>query len=89
MKTIVILTVATALILAGCAKPKGPQTTEISATAPLRPMESLTPEPLPPPGQLGPGTDVITGDDVPEPEPVPMARAHTIIKGDTLWSLRV
>jgi nucleoid-associated protein YgaU len=87
MKRLLLLTAVLGLAVAGCEKPKGPQTTEVSVAAPPGPKDMLTPEPA------EPAAGDITAAVEPEPEeeaalpPPPAPRTHTIRKGDTLWSL--
>ena len=85
MKRIAAILVMFPLVLAGCKKPQGPQTTELEAPPVDRPIQELMPEPAPAPAP-GP-TDVAMDEPEPLPPPAPALRTHTVRKGETLWSL--
>ena len=83
MRRMAIAAAVAAAVLAGCKQPTGPQTTEI--IAPERPADQLAPVPG---GSADTGTAVadrpVTPETVP---PTPPARTHTVVQGETLWSI--
>lgn len=87
MKRIAVLAAVAALVLAGCKKPEGPQTMEL--TAPDRPADELTPAG----GEVAevpeekPVKTVKPAPKQETPKPAEKERTYVVRPRDTLWSI--
>lgn len=87
MKRIAVVAAVAAMVLAGCKKPKGPQTTDIAA--PGKSADELTPAG----GEVAEVPEERPVKTTPKPDetakPAAKERTHVVQPKDTLWSLAV